>query len=504
MHHNFVHLDEALTHWATTTPNAEAISMLGITTSYQQLDKMADQLAIQLLLAGVEIGDRIIIASKKSAQSIAAIHAVVRIGAIYVPLDLAAPKARIDKIIASTQPVCIMTDQARFELFEDHAAQARLIDIAEPNASQTPISDALTARRKERSREARAYILMTSGSTGTPKGIVHTHKSGLAYAAMAAQLCALSPIDRVSHHTPLHFDMSIFDIFSTLIAGATIVIMPEMHVKFPASLSKLTQDEAISVLYAVPFALIQMVERGALEQRDFSRLRLVMFAGEKMPPASLYAFAQHAPNAQFYNAYGPTETNHCTTMALTHRDIDGVSPLPIGHPSHGVSAHIDWHDDEETEGELLIASDQVMQGYWNDPQQDQHCFTDMFDAATQSTMRYYRTDDIVTRRADGALMLVGRKDRQIKLRGFRIELDEVELTLANCPGISEAVVMAASDELTAFITGPTALDVTKIQAQAAEILPPYAVPSKIHWLDDMLRTSTGKIDRKGLYEKYYD
>lgn len=501
---DFAQLDDALKHWATISPDAAAVSMLGEKTNYAELNAMADRLASKLLSNGIQMGDRIIICTKKSAESIAAIHSILRVGAVYVPIDMAAPKARMEQIIASVEPACIIADNTRLTVFDALAPNTPKFDMIDCLANGEILTPVITQRHKALTSDKNAYILMTSGTTGTPKGILHTHKSGLAYAKMAKDLCALSPEDNVSHHTPLHFDMSIFDIFSTILAGATIVIIPEMHTKFPASLTQLTEDEAITVLYVVPFALIQMVERGVIEKRDFSKLRIVMFAGEKMPPAPLYKFAQYAPKAQFLNAYGPTETNHCTTMVLSDHDIDGQSTLPIGHPSHGVSARIGDGAEEMAEGELLISTDQTMQGYWNDTQQNELCFVDLVNPSSGDTQTYYRTNDIVTRRADGALMLIGRKDRQIKLRGFRIELDEVELTLANCKGVSEAVVMANHDQLTAFVTGPKAVNIAELHMQATHILPPYAVPSKIHWLDQMLRTSTGKIDRKGLQEKYYD
>ena len=117
-----------------------------------------------------------------------------------------------------------------------------------------------------------------------------------------------------------------------------VVVIPEMYAKLPASLSQLAQDEAITVWYSVPYAIIQMVERGVLADRNLTALRVVMFAGENMPPAAIKAFSRHTPKATFFNAYGPTETNHCTTAVLTHDDLDGVSPIPIGRPDAGVTA----------------------------------------------------------------------------------------------------------------------------------------------------------------------
>ncbi|MEX0329185.1 MAG: amino acid adenylation domain-containing protein [Ruegeria sp.] len=490
---NAVFLDDPLAHFAHATPQADAISMVGGATSYNALERHVNRIAAHLLSQDVQRGDRVILCAAKSPHVVAALYAILRVGAVYVPIDPAAPSERMLAQIKAVAPNCVLADTARAKVFADLAPAIRVFDFAEsPDASGA--SAAIRSRAEQRDPEDPAYILMTSGTTGVPKGIVHTHKSGLAYARMAANLCGLCATDRVSNHTPVHFDMSIFDIFSTALAGACVVIIPEMHTKLPASLSQLAEEERISVWYSVPFALIQMAERGALASRDLSALRVVMFAGEKMPPAPLKSFAAHAPNAQFLNAYGPTETNHCTTARMTYDDLDGVSPIPIGHADAGVTARIGETLPEPESGELLISSDQVMREYWQDPAQTDQRFCVLPDA-NGSSKRFYRTGDIVRRAPDGQLLLVGREDRQIKLRGFRIELDEVELVLTVATAVTEAAVVVSNNQIHAFVSGGTQPDVTEIKTNIAAILPWYAIPESIEWLEQMPRTSTGKIDR---------
>ncbi|WP_170422296.1 amino acid adenylation domain-containing protein [Ruegeria arenilitoris] len=490
-----VFLDDALRHYAQTAPDAAAVQMLGRATTYAELDRHVDKIARALLDRGIGRGDRVVICSIKSVETIASIYAILRVGGTYVPIDPAAPVDRALAQLSAASPKMVLTDTARLPKFSDAGPEVQLFDISQPLPD-----DPRVLPIPQRGEQDPAYILMTSGTTGTPKGIVHTHKSGLAYAKMAADLCGLRASDRVSHHTPVHFDMSIFDIFSTAQAGACAVIIPEMHAKLPASLSELTEHEKITVWYSVPYALIQMVERGALDSRDLGGLRVVMFAGEKMPPAALKAFSQHTPNATFLNAYGPTETNHCTTAKLAHADLDGTSPIPIGHPDAGVTARIGTEAEDAETGELLIAADQVMLEYWNAPNLTDASFCTLPDTHGV-TRRFYRTGDIVRRVPDKGLILIGRKDRQIKLRGFRIELDEVELALVNAPTVTEAVAVVLSDEIHAFVTGGTPEDVVDVRSHIESILPRYAVPHHITWLADMPRTSTGKIDRAKLTGK---
>lgn len=493
------YLDDALAHWAHKTPQAAALRVLGDETSYAALDAQVNAIAVQLVDAGVQRGDRVVVCAQKAPATIAAIHAVLRVAAAYVPIDPAAPPARVSSMLTQIEPACVVADRNTHARIGDALTSLPRIELGSklPEAAG---DGTIRERTQNRSPEDLAYVLMTSGSTGTPKGIEHTHCSGLAYATMAADLCGLTAADRVSHHTPLHFDMSIFDIFSTIIAGGTIVIIPEMYAKVPASLAKLAEDEGITVWYSVPFSLIQMVERGALESRDLSALRTVMFAGETMPPAMLKSFAKHVPNARFMNAYGPTETNHCTTAVFDHDDLDGESPLPIGFPDRGTVVRIGEEAEEPESGELLISTEQVMRGYWNDPFRTGVCFVDLNSGADGHRRRFYRSGDLVRRRADGSLMLLGRIDRQIKLRGFRIELDEIELALVKVPGINEAAVVFTGDEIWSFVTGPSARDTDRVAAHIASQLPTYAVPARIVAVDEMKRTSTGKIDRMRMKE----
>ncbi|MBO9446350.1 amino acid adenylation domain-containing protein [Ruegeria sp. R14_0] len=490
-----VYLDDALKRFAKVTPDAAAIRILGRVTTYAEFDNHVAQIARAMTDRGVGPRDRVVICSVKSVETIASIYAILRVGGIYVPIDPAAPAERVSAQLSAASPKMILADTARLPKFTDAAPKDQLLDISQPLPS-----DPRDLPVVKRNPEDPAYILMTSGTTGTPKGIVHTHKSGLAYAKMAADLCGLRPSDRVSHHTPVHFDMSIFDIFSTAQAGACAVVIPEMHAKLPASLSELTEQEKITVWYSVPYALIQMAERGVLDSRDLSALRVVMFAGEKMPPAALKAFSQHTPNATFLNAYGPTETNHCTTAKLTHADLDGTSPIPIGRPDAGVTARIGTEAEDAETGELLIAADQVMLEYWRAQTLTDVSFCTLPDEHG-ITRKFYRTGDIVRRLPEKGLLLIGRKDRQIKLRGFRIELDEIELALVNTPTVTEAVAAVVDDEIHAFVTGGTSEDVADVRSHIEGVLPRYAVPQHITWLADMPRTSTGKIDRAKLTGK---
>ncbi|MEL6688786.1 MAG: amino acid adenylation domain-containing protein [Pseudomonadota bacterium] len=470
-------LDHALAHWATATPEAEAVRSAGRSFTYGELNAGAEAIAARLIRSGVRPGDRIAIHAPKSFEAIASVFGVLRAGGVYVPIDPAAPKARIKTILRDCGVRLVLADARRVGALSG----VTFVPVWEMAAT---LSERLEADPVPRTAADLGYILYTSGSTGAPKGICHTHRSGLAYARMSAKLCGLRRSDRVSHHTPLHFDMSIFDIFATVEAGATIVVISEMHAKMPASLAQLVEAEKISVWYSVPFAMAQLVSHGALDKRDLSSLRVVMFAGEVMQPRVLRDFAAHVPEAELLNAYGPTETNHCLTARIDHATLDGLTALPIGLPDEGIEMRV-AHD-----GELLIKGDQVMAGYWNDLSRSKAAFDG----------RYYKTGDIVSRRVDGQVMLVGRDDRQVKLRGFRVELDEVERVLSSLPGIEEVAVVTdkSGEVLNAYYAGDPSP--SEVQGHAAAHLPAYMVPAEFVQRDALNRTSTGKLDRRSIVE----
>jgi len=333
-----------------------------------------------------------------------------------------------------------------------------------------------------------SYILYTSGTTGTPKGIVHTQSSSLAFSAWAATEYGLTSADRVSSHAPFHFDLSTFDLFSAALAGATTVLVPEVLTTFPAAMVRFIKEERISVWYSVPYALIQMFERGNLAGAGLDSLRWVLFAGEPFPPKHLRRLMS-VLSARFSNLYGPTETNVCTWHHVDHPP-DEASPIPIGRPCPGTDSLV-------LEDELFISGPTVMRGYWGRPDLDDRSFV------RRSGRRYYRTGDLVKLDQDGNYHYLGRKDRQIKARGHRIELDEVEAALLSHPDVSEAAVYATPDGLgshriEAVVNARHEAGVTPaaLLQHVLSLLPTYAAPSAILFLDEFPRTSTGKVDRR--------
>jgi len=352
-----------------------------------------------------------------------------------------------------------------------------------------------------------AYILYTSGSTGNPKGIMHTHRSGLSFAEWSAATYDLKPEDRLSNHAPLHFDLSTFDFFASSRVGATTVIIPTALTKFPANMSRIMESEKISVWYSVPFALIQLLQRGGLPDRDLSALRWILFAGEVFPTKHLRELMQTLPDIKFSNLYGPTETNVCTYYHV-EQIPEGDETIPIGKVCENAEGLVVDADENLVEpgevGELLIRGGTVMRGYWNQPEKTDNGFyrRPVFGYLEDI---FYRTGDLVRQDEVGNYLYLGRKDRQIKTRGYRVELDEIEVALLSHPQVQEAAVYPIPDgqgsnliEAAVVLKPDSDASASDLLDHISKQLPPYAVPVNLDMLEKFPRTSTGKIDRREL------
>ncbi len=504
---------------AELDPDHVALRYRGESLTYGELFARASQLAQALVDDGVAPGDRIGILLPKCFESAIALYGIMSAGAVYVPLDPTAPAARVEFVIRDCGIRRVVSSAAKSQVIEElHAAGTPLeaifgIDDSEAipyrSVSWKEIAAfPATPPPVPTTEQDLCYILYTSGSTGTPKGIMHTHRSALAWAEVTTSVYRLSSDDVISNYAPLHFDLSTLDYFGGARARATTVIIPEEYTRFPASLAGLIEDEKMTVFYTVPLALVRLATPGILEGRDFSTLRLVLFGGEPMPLKHLQSVMTQLPAVQFVNVYGPTETNGCTHYPVVAEPQEGDDSLPIGRPYPNVDAMVVDSDGAQVEvgesGELLVRAPTMMRGYWGRPDLNEKAFFTRNEHGGIPEV-FHTTGDLVEPLPDGNLRFLGRRDRQIKARGNRVELDEVEAVLLQHAAVHEAAIYALADgEGSLQIYG----DVILVEGQATEprelsqhmrsALPTYAVPSAINARRDFPRTSTGKIDRRAL------
>ncbi len=339
-----------------------------------------NQVANVLQDCGVKKGDRVGIYLNRSIETAIAIYGILNAGAVYVPLDPKAPPTRTRFLLHDCGIKVVITNPSQKRnlkkvMEEGHDLQT-LIGLKEDLAIPTISWEKVYQASEEYTRPFAlveydlAYILYTSGSTGDPKGIMHTHASGLSYARLSADLYKLTEEDRFGNHAPIYFDISTIGYFAAPLVGASTVIAQDAYVVMPASLSQLLEKEKVTVWYSVPLALIQMLEKGLLEERNLESLRLIIYAGEAFPPKYLRRLMQQWPHARFSNSYGPTETNQCTYYNLTELPLSD-DPIPIGRALKNIECIVLDEADEEVAqgevGELLVRGVTTMKGYWQNP-----------------------------------------------------------------------------------------------------------------------------------------
>nr|WP_309503938.1 amino acid adenylation domain-containing protein [uncultured Roseovarius sp.] len=512
-------LHEMVDRSAARDPNREAFRFLGNSLTYQALATLSSRLAGVLMDQGVRRGDRVGIYMNKALETPVALYGILKAGAAYVPIDPGAPVERVATMLEHCGVRHLITGndkRAQVQaLLDGKAGLDCVIGLSDdPEGDAQSISwDAIRAAPPAASAkvisEDIAYIMYTSGSTGTPKGITHTHSSGLSYARAIADLYAITASDRFGNHSPLHFDISLFDYLCAPLCGATTIIIPEPYTKLPASLSELMEAERLTVWFSAPHALTQLLLRGVLDKRDLSTLRWVIFGGEPFPPKYLGALMAQWPHARFSNSYGPAEVNMCTYHHVDAPVTETTETIPIGRAWNIAEALILDENDEQVfpgePGELLIRSPTRMRGYWRAPALNGACFYRR-NVTDDITDVFYRTGDIVVEDGAHGMLFLGRKDRQIKIRGFRIELDEVEAVLAEHGNVEEAGSYTAREgtviEAAVTLHGGSTVSANDLLRHCADRLPSYAVPQAVHIIDAFPRTTSQKINRRALAARF--
>ena len=509
---------------AEVGPDREAVSDGRTRLSYEELAAQSTQLARLLVDEGVNRGDRVGILLPRCIESALAVYGTLKAGAAFVPIDPNIPPSGIRQLVRACGIKHLISQDSLLrtvrETLKDQTSIRCIIgpDPEVEGVRVRPWSDlerysTATLSEIRVLEDDLAYVMFSSGSTGRPKGIMHTHRSGLAYAEASAETYSVCPEDRIGNHSPLHFDMSTFGYFSGPYAQATTVIIPEAHTKLTASLTDLIESERLTIWYSVPLALIQLLLRGGLEGRDFSPLRWVLFGGEPFPPNHLRALMEYLPGAQFSNVYGPAETNQCTYYNVPPLDDPSSEAMngqagPIGRTwEYADELVLDDQDrpvSNGQQGELMIRSATMMQGYWSRPDLDDRAFFRLRLSAGPDRI-FYRTGDIVRRREDGELIFLGRKDRQVKVRGYRVELDDIEHSLGTHPAVEEAAAFSVREgdglrhiEAAVTLIGGDTADEDQLRSFLGSTLSWYAVPQRIVILESFPRTGSDKIDRKQL------
>ncbi|MGN2391814.1 amino acid adenylation domain-containing protein [Pelomicrobium sp. G1] len=488
--------------------------------TYRELAALSDRVRDRLRTLGVQPGDRVGIYLRKSIDAVAAIYGILKAGAAYVPVDPGAPPSRNAYILHDCAVRAVVLERRFQEKLEAELAQ--LGAVPSSFVLEGAGGGAALARALEQADAANpapltttampgpgdlAYILYTSGSTGKPKGVMLSHENGVSFVDWCSEVFEPRATDRFSSHAPFHFDLSILDIHVALKHGAALVLVAEDAGKDPLRLAPLIAEQRISVWYSAPSILSLLAQYGSLSSHDYSALRLVLFAGEVFPVKHLRTLTRWWPHPRYFNLYGPTETNVCTFYEVPLPiPEERTAPFPIGRVcSHLRSKVVDGEGREVQqgeEGELCISGRGVMQGYWALPERTAAAFLTDGDG-----VRWYKTGDIVVEGNDGNYVYLGRRDRMVKRRGYRVELGEIEAGLYRHPLVKEAAVVALPDEeagvkIKAFLScreskRPSLIELKRF---CSEVLPAYMIPDHFVWCEALPKTSTDKVDYQRLKE----
>lgn len=497
-------------------PDAIAVSCEGQLLSYGELNARANRLARLLMAQNIGPERIVALALPRSPDMIVALLAVLKAGAVYLPLDPSYPLERLAYMLEDTKPACILTSAGLVSALPDSGAGERIILDADETvrriAAYPPSNPADNERSGSLTPLSPAYIIYTSGSTGRPKGVMIPHQNVVRLFSSTRHQFHFGPEDVWTLFHSYAFDFSVWEIWGPLLYGGRLVIVPYTVSRSPADFLRLLSEEGVTVLNQTPSAFYQLMEadkQGTAGDKPLA-LRYVIFGGEALEPARLESwYARHPDGApKLINMYGITETTvHVTYNALDRESASQGGGSYIGRAIQDLNVYV---LDEALQpvppgvtGEMYVAGAGLARGYWGRPDLTSERF--VADPFAAPGTRMYRTGDLARRSADGALEYLGRSDQQVKIRGFRIEPGEIEAVLAKHPGTAQVAVIVREDRpgdkrLCAYIV-PAAdelPDAAELRRYAAASLPEYMVPSSVVMLPVLPLTPNGKLDRKEL------
>lgn len=461
------------------------------------------------LLKNGASGSPVIVWLPKSAKMLCCFMGAMYAASPYVPVAEDIPLARLRSIAANIGSGRVLTTaenaekltDAEFDSFCIISVETALGTVADEKAALAAVDGVIDCDP--------IYIMYTSGSTGVPKGVAIPHRGIIDYAEWVTTTFDFDENTVLGNQSAFFFDNSTFDIFSMLRVGAKLVIIPDAVFRFMTKMPDFINENGINTIFWVPTMMIAMANSGVLETAEMPGLKKVMFCGEAMPNRQLNVWRRAMPEALYANLYGPTEITDVCTFYVVDRAFEDSDPLPIGKACRNMRAVVLRENGSEAgtgeTGDLCIAGSALALGYWNSPEITDKAFVTN-PLVPQYRDRLYRTGDLAYREADGNLIFVGRADSQIKIRGNRVELGEVETAAKTVPEIANCCVMfdGEKQEIVLFAETEAELVLRKLNMALRKLIPAYMLPGRAVCLKELPHTPNGKIDRVLLKKTYIE
>jgi D-alanine--poly(phosphoribitol) ligase subunit 1 len=489
---------------ASSGPDLPAVKDLETELTYAELCEEAARLASALSARGVVEGDRVALFLPNSVDFVVAALASLWVGAIFVPLSVADPEARLASIVADSKPALIIRasevrDDDHLPL-SDSFGGSPVVSVSELRASGTDLAAPLPASARI------AYAIYTSGTTGSPKGVLIGSAAFGAAVEATSQALDLNRSTRTLCVSPFHFDGSFGTLFPTLFSGGAVVIRPREALLFPRTFFNAVAKEEITYTGFSPSYLRILLASPQMSKLADTPLDVIALGGEASSLTDIRSVWASAPRIRVFNRYGPTETTIAVTHVLLTPEMTADGIVPMGHPHPGVSFYLvdeagEIIDETDRVGELYIGGSQLMAGYWGAPALTEEVLrSDVVDGEV-----VYRTGDLVYRDRSGSYVYVDRADRVIKRSGVRISLVELTEAMRSLAGVSAAACVTFDDEgdlgIVAFVVADGSLSALELRQAARDHLPETMLPNRVELVEDLPMTKSSKLDERLLLSR---